>query len=113
MRLLAIAILLSTHSLWANVQCDVAKFRKKIIVNGNKVQILPLGKAHSIDRQIASIQARNKDLDLSLTKILDWEGHKVTLHIEDYTAPSDLSDYLIVRNLEGHEVTYSMECKKI
>ncbi len=39
------------------------------------------------------------------------EGRQFVVGIKDLENPSDLSDYLIIRNKEGHEIMYPLSCK--
>lgn len=39
------------------------------------------------------------------------EGKQFIIGIKDQENPSDLSDYLIIRNKEGHEIMYPITCK--
>lgn len=64
-------------------------------------------------RSIASVSARTKHLSQGFNKILNHENKKVTLHIQNKRSFSQVDDYITLRNQQGHEVTYPLECENI
>lgn len=47
----------------------------------------------------------------SITKVLQYNGDRYTIHIGDQATFSNLDNYMIVRNDEGHEMTYPLSCE--
>ncbi|MCB9059996.1 MAG: hypothetical protein H6622_00570 [Halobacteriovoraceae bacterium] len=49
----------------------------------------------------------------SLTKYVKFEGDDYQIHVDNINSPSDMNDYLIVKNSEGHEMIFSLTCEQI
>jgi hypothetical protein len=47
-----------------------------------------------------------------MTKIVEFEKQKHTIHIADMNNFSDVNDYIIIKSNSGHEVTYPINCEK-
>lgn len=64
----------------------------------------------SVARTIAEAQSRNKNDRNGINKVLDYDNQKHIIHIDNEDHFSDLNDYIIIRNKEGHEITYPLTC---
>ena len=63
-------------------------------------------------RELASIVSRTKSDEKGMTKIVDFENQKHTIHIADAAHFSDSEDYIIIKAKSGHEVTYPLSCEQ-
>lgn len=93
----------------AGIVCHTPRLNKVFEINDNKITFI-----HEIDqhknRELASVNSRNKT-DLSgLNKIVNFENEKHTIHIENTKNFSDVDDYIVIRNQIGHEITYPLSC---
>ena len=66
----------------------------------------------SAKRELASVVSRSKLTDKGMTKIVDFENQKHTIHITDAAHFSDSDDYIIIKAKSGHEVTYPLSCEQ-
>jgi len=57
--------------------------------------------------------ARSRWNGLSVEKIAMFENKKHTIHIQNVEQPSNIDDYISIRDSEGHEIIYPLDCKKI
>lgn len=63
-------------------------------------------------RELASVVSRNRSNDKGLTKVVEFENQKHTIHIADAAHFSDVDDYIIIKAKSGHEVTYPISCEQ-
>lgn len=63
-------------------------------------------------RELASVASRNRTNDKGITKIVEFENQKHTIHIADASNFSDVDDYIIIKAKSGHEVTYPLSCEQ-
>lgn len=63
-------------------------------------------------RELASVISRSRSSDKGMTKIVDFENQKHTIHIADAAHFSDSEDYIIIKAKSGHEVTYPLSCEQ-
>ncbi len=94
----------------AKIECHSPKMNKIFEINGEKVVFLKQT-FDSKNREIASVTGRNKNNEKGITKIVDFDQLKHTIHIEDKNNFSDFNDYIVIKNNLGHEITYSLTCR--
>ena len=66
----------------------------------------------STKRELASVISRSRSTEKGMTKIVDFENQKHTIHISDAAHFSDSDDYIIIKAKSGHEVTYPISCEQ-
>lgn len=66
----------------------------------------------SAKRELASIVSRSASNEKGMTKIVNFENQKHTIHIADASHFSDAEDYIIIKAKSGHEVTYPLSCEQ-
>ena len=71
-------------------------------VNGRKLASL----------ELAFSNVRTRNTHKGFTKILSFEGHKHTIHIENKNSFNDVNDYLTIRSPQGHEIIYPLNCSR-
>lgn len=108
---IAIALIsaLMVSQIFAGVVCHTPRMSKVFNIEQNKVSVYQNDVRNG--REIASSnQARTLYTSNGFTKVLEHMGHKVTLHIENAKQFSDVNDYLVIRDTQGHEITYPLTC---
>lgn len=94
---------------FAEVVCHTPRMNKVFKIDQSKIAVYQSDVSNG--REIASMeQARTLYTSTGFTKVMQHMGHKVTLHIEDTKQFSDLNDYLVIRDQQGHEMTYPLNC---
>ena len=63
-------------------------------------------------RELASIVSRSRSSEAGMTKVVEFENQKHTIHITDTAHFSDVNDYIIIKAKSGHEVTYPLTCEQ-
>lgn len=105
---LTIFAVISFNSM-AGIVCHTPRLNKVFEINENKITFI-----HELDqnknRELASVNSRNKNDISGLTKVVNFENEKHTIHIENIKKFSDIDDYIVIRNHIGHEVTYPLSC---
>lgn len=66
----------------------------------------------SAKRELASVISRSRSNENGMTKIVDFENQKHTIHIANASHFSDSDDYIIIKAKSGHEVTYPISCEQ-
>lgn len=108
--MLTILTILS-FNLNASVFCHTPRMNKIFEVSDKKVTFFNEFETHSNKRQLASVTSRTKSTETGMTKIVDFENQKHTIHISDMQNFSDVNDYIIIKSRTGHEVTYPITCE--
>ena len=121
--ILSIFLVLGQSMAFASVpsmECETTRMTgKKVIVTSTKVTYVEeMLEQPNPRREIASLETsisnvRTKYSGFGVTKVLTFEGHKHTIHIENVNSPSDVNDYLSIKSPRGHEVVYPLNCKAI
>jgi len=64
-------------------------------------------------RAIASIHTiQTMNVGNSVTKIMNFEGKRYYIHIENKDSTNSVDDYVAIRSKQGHEMIYPLECQK-
>lgn len=45
-------------------------------------------------------------------KYFNWNQNRYYIHIEDKRKFSEIDDFVVIKNKEGHEITYPLDCSK-
>lgn len=95
------------------ITCQTPRKTRVLTIRSHSV-VVARPFALNISRSPVSEQrARTRKRGNLLEKILYVNGNKHLVHIENVNSFSFLDDYLTIRNLQGHEITYPLECKKV
>jgi hypothetical protein len=93
-----------------NVLCHTPRSNKVFEIKNSKVTFF-----NEFDtgakRELASVSSRTNLLEKGLTKIVNFENKKHTIHIENIEHFSDTEDYIIIKAKSGHEVIYPLSCQ--
>lgn len=108
--LLSTFILLVSFNTEASILCHTPRMNKIFEVADKKITFFNEYEK-SARREVASVATRNKPEAKGLTKIVDFENQKHTIHISDVQNFSDVEDYIIIKSKSGHEVTYPLTCE--
>lgn len=106
---LVLGLLFSASTL-ASIECHTPRMNKTFKIEDNRVTFFNDESLES-GRGVASVGARTRNTANGFTKLLNFQGRKHTIHIDDRNSFSDVNDYIIVRNNKGHEMTYPLSCK--
>ncbi|MBC7713216.1 MAG: hypothetical protein H7177_07750 [Rhizobacter sp.] len=101
---------LLTFNASASVLCHTPRMNKVFEVSDKKITFFNEFDTHA-KRELASVIAKNKSEAQGITKVVDFENQKHTIHITDMNNFSDVNDYIIVKSREGHEMTYPITCE--
>ena len=102
---------LLTFNTEASVLCHTPRMNKIFEVSDKKVTFFNEFDSHA-KRTLASVSSRSKNVDMGVTKVVEFENQKHTIHIADMNSFSDVNDYIIIKSRTGHEVTYPLSCEK-
>jgi len=95
---------------FASIVCHTPRSNKIFEIKDSKVTFYnEFDKAAK--REIASVVARSKSTDKGVTKFVNFENQKHTIHIGDVSHFSDIDDYIVIRAKSGHEMTYPLNCQ--
>jgi hypothetical protein len=96
----------------ASILFHTPRMNKIFEVSDKKITFFNEFDSHTNKRELASIVSRSKTSDTGMTKIVDFENQKHTIHISDMQSFSDVNDYIIIKSRTGHEVTYPLTCER-
>lgn len=64
-------------------------------------------------RSISSIETvRTEKRHKGFDKILNLNGNKHRIHIDNPSELSDVNDYMVITSPKGHEMTYPLSCRR-
>ncbi len=108
--LLLVTAIMAT-SVQASIYCHTPRSNKIFEIKDKRVTFFNEFDT-SASRELASLPSRTRSNEKGLTRIVEFENQKHTIHIEDTTQFSDINDYIIIRAKSGHEVTYPLSCEQ-
>jgi len=91
------------------IYCETPRKNKMFSINKKSISIVQ-EKDFAPSRTLASVNARTKIRGLGFTKIMNFEGHKYSIHIENTQKFSNLNDSLTIKSPQGHQMTYPLHC---
>ena len=113
MKALFITILaLVSNTTNASIVCHTPRSNKIFKIKDTKVTFFNEFD-NSTKRELASLISRSKSTEKGMTRIVDFENQKHTIHITDTANFSDSEDYIVIKAKSGHEVTYPLTCVQI
>lgn len=98
----------------AAIICHTPRVQMAFKLSENNVAFLKQGLSDG--RSVASeniTQVRTRLTATGLSRTLDYNGKRHTIHIGNGQSFSQLDDYIVIRNSEGHEITYPLECENL
>lgn len=100
---------LLTFNTEASILCHTPRMNKIFEVSEKKITFFSEFDSRA-KRELASVVSRSKSSVAGITKFVDFENQKHTIHITDTNNFSDINDYIIIKSRTGHEVTYPISC---
>lgn len=104
-------LILMSFNTEASILCHTPRMNKVFEVSDKKVTFFNEFDTKA-KRELASAPSRTKNNAKGVTKFVDFENQKHTIHINDMEKFSDVDDYIIIKARTGHEVTYPITCEK-
>jgi hypothetical protein len=95
----------------ANIVCHTPRSNKIFEIKNARVTFFNEFDT-AAKRELASVISRSRSTEKGMTKIVDFENQKHTIHIADESHFSDIDDYIIIRAKSGHEVIYPLICEQ-
>ena len=102
---------LLTFNTEASILCHTPRMNKIFEVSDKKVTFFNEFDSHA-KRTLASVTSRSKNENMGVTRVVQFENQKHTIHIADMNSFSDVNDYIIIKSKTGHEVTYPLSCER-
>ena len=104
-------ITLTSLTAHANIFCHTPRSNKIFEIKDKRVTFFNEFDT-TASRELASVGSRSRTDEKGMTKIVEFENQKHTIHIEDAAHFSDTNDYIIIKAKSGHEVTYPLSCEQ-
>lgn len=99
------------HAAEGNIVCETAYGEKSFHIEDDRV-VFSKETANS-GRSISSIDmVRTEKRHHGFDKILNMNGNKHRIHIENPAEFSDVHDYMVITSPKGHEMTYPLSCRR-
>lgn len=93
------------------IVCETAYGEKVMNIDADHVVFSK--ETSDLGRSISSIEmVRTEKRHKGFDKILNMQGLKHRIHIDDAEHFSDVNDYLVITSPKGHEMTYPLSCHK-
>lgn len=100
-----------TFNTEASVLCHTPRMNKVFEVSDKKITFFNEFDVQTNKRQLASVTGRTISSETGMTKVVNFENQKHTIHISDMNNFSDVNDYIIIKSRTGHEITYPLTCE--
>lgn len=95
----------------AGIVCETAYGEKSFHIEDDRV-VFNKENADT-GRSISSVEmVRTEKRHKGFDKILNLQGNKHRIHIENPAELSEVSDYIVITSPKGHEMTYPLSCSK-
>jgi len=95
----------------ASIICHTPRSNKVFEIKENKVTFFSEFDT-TANRELASVVSKTKVSLNGMTKIVNFENQKHTIHIADSSHFSDVEDYIVIKAKSGHEMTYPLSCEQ-
>lgn len=104
---------LGTHAQAAvTLECETAFGEKSFRIEDERIVFSQEMNETESGRSISSIEmVRTERRHKGFDKILQMQGLKHRIHIENPSHLSDLDDYMVITSPKGHEMTYPLSCR--
>jgi hypothetical protein len=98
-----------------SLKCTCDRLAKSWVIEQGRIVMHSEGHTQGV-RQIASELNEIRSFRTQLTsqgvsRIINHNGLKYSIHVNNLNSPSELDDYVAIKNGEGHEVVYPLNCK--
>jgi len=103
------ALTIISFSSNASIVCHTPRSNKIFEIKDTKITFFNEFD-NATKRELASLTSRSKSTEKGMTKIVNFENQKHTIHITDTANFSDSEDYIVIKAKSGHEVTYPLIC---
>jgi hypothetical protein len=95
----------------STIVCETAYGEKSFHIEQDRV-VFSKDNAEA-GRSISSIDlVRTEKRHKGFDKILNVNGNKHRIHIENPASFNDVQDYMVITSPKGHEMTYPLSCRK-
>lgn len=94
----------------ASIVCHTPRANKVFEIKDSKITFFNEFDT-TAKRELASVFSRSKSSEKGMTKIVNFENQKHTIHIGDANNFSDTEDYIVIKAKSGHEVIYPLSCQ--
>ena len=95
----------------ASILCHTPRSNKVFEIKDSRVTFFNEFDTNA-KRELASVISRSNTAEKGMTKVVEFENQKHTIHIADAAHFSDADDYIIIKAKSGHEVTYPLSCEQ-
>lgn len=68
---------------------------------------------HRLPASSATVSTRTRFTMKGFKKFFKFENKRYYIHIEDKKGFSEVDDFVVIQNGEGHEITYPLSCEKV
>lgn len=108
-----IITLIATFSLTsqASILCHTPRSNKVFEIKNTKITFFNEFDT-AAKRELASVVSRTRSSESGITKVVNFENQKHTIHIADSAHFSDVNDYIVIKAKSGHEITYPLSCEQ-
>jgi len=116
--LLILASLLISMRVNASVVCKIGskdtfiEIKDDSITWSEEAQTKKIGQRSIASNSISIPTMRTKHSNNGVDRISFFENKKHTFHIEDSQSFNSANDYLAIKNQQGHEIVYPLDCSK-
>lgn len=98
-----------------SVECSNDRLAKKWIIDERRIVLQDNFQGDQVKRGLASLSGEIRSFRTQLTadgvsKVIQHEGLKYSIHIKNIHSPSEIEDYVAIKNNEGHEIIYPLSC---
>ncbi len=92
------------------IHCETAYGEKSFRIEDERVVFT---KEVDAGRSISSVEmVRTEKRHRGFDKIMNLQGLKHRIHIENPASLSEVDDYMVITSPKGHEMTYPLSCRK-
>ena len=109
--ILALNIFGAAHASTGGIVCETAYGEKSFSIDEDRVVFSK--ESPDLGRSISSIEmVRTEKRHKGFDKILNMNGNKHRIHVENAGSFSDVNDYMVITSPKGHEMTYPLSCHR-
>ena len=94
-----------------SIKCETPRKNKVFNINNESIAIIQ-NRDNGPQRTLASVTVRTNLKGKGFTKVMNFEGNKYFIHIDNTKSFSEVNDYVYIKTPRGHQMTYPLICSK-
>lgn len=105
-----LALFIATPTLASSIECHTPQNLKGFVIQSDTIILNEKNAQFSIKARDRYISSVSNNEEVSVNKVFEFEGKNYKLFIKNKNQFSELEDFVSIRSVNGHMITYPLSC---